>query len=91
VPWAAIFDKREPLAISNPPFSQRLVLPTCLLQAVATLCRPNSKNEKKRLKLGMIGRLKNAKKELQPLGDRSVELGLGLCFQQSVYGGWVAG
>jgi hypothetical protein len=43
--------------------------------------------------LGGIGLLKNIKRELRPVGDRSVELGLGFCFQQSVYPrvGYVAG
>jgi len=31
---------------------------------------------------------KKREKRLRPLGDRSVELGLGLCFQQKCYGGW---
>jgi hypothetical protein len=35
---------------------------------LATLCRPNSKNEKEGLKLSLIGRLKSTKKDL----DRSV-------------------
>jgi hypothetical protein len=45
------------------------------------------------VKLGGIGLLKNIKRELRPVGDRSVELGLGFCFQQSVYPrvGYVAG
>jgi hypothetical protein len=54
---------------------------------IATLCRPNSRNEKTRLKLGRVGRLKNTKKELRPVGDRSVEWHFGFCFQQNVYGG----
>jgi len=57
-------------------------------QSVTTLCRPNSENEKTRLKLGQIGPLKNTKKGFDRSVDRSVELGLGFCYQQSVYGGW---
>jgi len=61
------------------------------LQPVATLCRPDSKNEKTRLKLSLIEALKSGKKELRPFGDRSVELGFDFCFQQNAYGGWVYG
>src|SRR5215472_11845929 len=53
----------------------------------ATLCRPDSKNEKTRLKLSLIEALKNGKKALRPVGHRSVELGFGFCFQQNAYGG----
>jgi hypothetical protein len=53
-------------------------------ESIATLCRPNSKNEKRRPKLGQIGPLKNAKKGFDRSVDRAVELGLSLCFQQSV-------
>jgi len=45
------------------------------------------KNGKRRLKLNRIGPLKNAKQELRPFGDRSVELGLRLYFQQRFMGG----
>jgi len=38
-----------------------------------------------------IGALKNGEKGLRPFGHRSVELGLGFCFQQSSMGGGVAG
>jgi len=41
--------------------------------------------------LGQIRPLKNAKKGFWPLGHRSVELGLGLCYQQSAMGGGVSG
>jgi hypothetical protein len=57
----------------------------------ATLCRPDSKNEKTRLKLTAIEALKNAKKGLRPLGHRSVELRFDVCFQQNAYGGWGPG
>jgi hypothetical protein len=30
-------------------------------------------------------------KRLRPLGDCSVELGVGLCFQQNAYAGWGSG
>jgi len=61
------------------------------LQPVATLCRPNSKNGKPRLKLSLIEALKSGEKGLRPFGDRSVELGFDFCFQQNAYGGWVYG
>jgi hypothetical protein len=57
----------------------------------ATLCRPNSKNEKTRLKLTAIEALKNGKNGVRPVGHRSVELGFDLCFQQSSRGGGVRG
>jgi hypothetical protein len=37
--------------------------------------------------LGQIGPLKNTKKGFDRSVDRSVELGLGFCYQQSGYGG----
>jgi len=60
-------------------------------QGVATLCRPDSKNEKTRLKLSLIEALKNGKKGLRPFGHRSVEVRFDFCFQQNAYGGWVYG
>jgi len=51
------------------------------IQRIATLCRPNSKNEKTMLKLIAIGRLNNPKKGFDRSVDRSVESRLGLCFQ----------
>jgi hypothetical protein len=57
-----------------------------------TLCRPNSENEKTRLKLTAIGALENDKQGLRPLGHRSVEWQSNLCFQQIVYprvGSWL--
>jgi hypothetical protein len=57
----------------------------------ATLCRPDSKNGKRRRKLGPIRPLKNAKEGLRPLGHRSVELRFDVCFQQSAMGGGVYG
>ena len=57
----------------------------------ATLCRPDSKNEKTRLKLNPIGVPKNGEKGLRPLGHRSVEWHFDLCFQQRSYGGWGRG
>jgi hypothetical protein len=56
-----------------------------------TLCRPNSKNGKTRLKLSRIEALKNGKKGFDRSVDSSVELGFGVCFQQSSMGGWVYG
>jgi len=53
----------------------------------ATLCRPNSKNGKIRLKLGLIRPPKNAKNDFDRSVDRSVELHFGFCFQQSTMGG----
>ncbi len=61
------------------------------LWTVATLCLPNSKNGKRRLKLSPIRPLKNAKKGFDRPVDRSVELRFGLCFQQRSTPGWVAG
>jgi hypothetical protein len=58
---------------------------------IATLCRPDSWNEKTGPKLTAIGALKNVKKGFDRAVDRSVELGLGFCFEQRSYGGWVAG
>jgi hypothetical protein len=43
------------------------------LQDVATLCRPNSKNGKTRLKLSLIEAMKNGKNGVRPVGHRSVE------------------
>jgi len=58
------------------------------LGQLATLCRPNSKNGKRRLKLGRIGPLKNTKKGFDRSVDRPVELHFGVCFQQRSIGGW---
>jgi hypothetical protein len=60
-------------------------------QSVTTLCRPDSKNEKTRLKLSLIEALKSGKKDFDRSVDRSVELGFDFCFQQNAYGGWVYG
>jgi hypothetical protein len=57
----------------------------------ATLCRPDSKNEKTRLKLSLVEALKNGKKAFDSSVDRPFELGFGFCFQQNAYGGWVYG
>jgi len=43
------------------------------------------KTKKNRLKLGSIRPLKNTKKAFDRSVDRSVELRLGLCYQQNVY------
>jgi hypothetical protein len=61
------------------------------LQPVATLCRPDSKNEKTTLKLSRIEALKNGKKGFDRSVDRTVELRFDFCFQQNAYGGWVYG
>jgi hypothetical protein len=45
----------------------------------------------KTTKMTPIRRAKTRKKELRPVGHRSVELRLGVCFQQNAYGGGVAG
>ena len=54
---------------------------------LATLCRPNSKNEKEGLKLSLIGRLKSTKKDL----DRSVTARskgtLAFVFNKALWGG----
>jgi hypothetical protein len=63
----------------------------CRLLAVATLCRPNSKKGKRKLKLGQIQPLKNRKKIFRPFGHRSVEVGLGFYYQQNAYPGWGCG
>jgi hypothetical protein len=60
-------------------------------QGVATLCRPDSKNEKTRLKLSRIRPLKKDEKRFRPVGHRSVEMGFDFCFQQTLMGGWVYG
>jgi hypothetical protein len=52
---------------------------------LTTLCRPNSKNAKRRLKFDQIRPLKNAKKGFDRSVDRSVELRLGFCYQQKSY------
>jgi hypothetical protein len=52
----------------------------------ATLCRPNSKNEKTGRKLIAIRALKNVKKRGRQAFERPFELGFGLCFQQNVQG-----
>jgi hypothetical protein len=57
------------------------------MKAFATLCRLDSKNGKSRLKLSRLGLLKNMKNGFDRPVDRSVELGLSYCFQQSGYGG----
>lgn len=72
------------MAISQRVCCKSFALGTC--QSVTTLCRPNSENEKTRLKLDQIRPLKNTKKNFDRPVDRSVELGLGFCYQQSVYG-----
>jgi hypothetical protein len=61
------------------------------LLPVATLSRPDSKNEKTRLKLTAIEALKNGKKGFDRSVDSSVELGSDFCFQQNAYGGWGPG
>jgi hypothetical protein len=76
--------KTEQLAISN----WQLAKP---LYRFATLCRPDTKKEKSRLKLSAVGGLKNEERRLRPLGHRSVELHFGVCLQQNAYGGWVYG
>jgi hypothetical protein len=82
-----IFDNKQ-LANSN---WQLASLAPRSFQGVATLCRPDSRNEKTRLKLSRIEPLKNGKKGLRPFGHRTVELGFDFCFQQNAYGGWVYG
>jgi hypothetical protein len=61
------------------------------LLPVATLCRPDSKNEKTGRKLTAIEALKNVKMRGRQAFDRPFELGLSLCFQQNVQGGGVCG
>ena len=73
----------ENLALSSQPKRK--------LQPVATLCRPDSKNEKTRLKMSLIGALKNGEKGFDRSVDSSVEFGFDFCFQQNAYGGWVYG
>jgi hypothetical protein len=51
------------------------------MEPFATLCRPDTRNEKNRLKLTAIEVLKNGKNGFDCPVDRSVELGLGFCFQ----------
>jgi hypothetical protein len=70
----------QPSAFSNQP-KQRL----------ATLCRPDSKNRKRRLKLTWIGSLKNVEKGHRQPFDRPFELGFDLYFQQKAMGGGVSG
>ncbi|HEY2117514.1 MAG TPA: hypothetical protein VGJ51_20600 [Candidatus Angelobacter sp.] len=53
-------------------------------QGVATLCRPDSKNEKTRLKLSLIEALKNGKKWFDSSVDSPFELHFDFCFQQNV-------
>jgi hypothetical protein len=49
----------------------------------ATLCRPDTWNEKTGLKLGRIRLAKNAKNRFDRSVDSTVELGFGFCFQQN--------
>jgi hypothetical protein len=65
---------------------ENLVASAARLSQVATLCRPDSRNEKIKLKLSRIGLLKNIKNGFDRPVDRSVELGFGLCFQQNLMG-----
>jgi len=58
---------------------------------VATLCRPDSQNEKIMLKLSQIELLKNIKNGFDRSVDRSVELHFAFCLQQKLYGGWGRG
>src|SRR5689334_7564792 len=67
-------------------FPQRETVAFCVLGKFATPCRPDSQNQKTRLKLSQIGLLKNIKKWLRQPFDRPVELHFGLCFQQSAMG-----
>ena len=67
------------MAISNWP-----VLAPLGMWRAATLCRPDSWNEKTGLKLTSIEAPKNAKKGFDRSVDSAVELGLGFCFQQNV-------
>jgi hypothetical protein len=82
-----IFDNKQ-LANSN---WQLASLAPRSFQGVATLCRPDSKNEKTRLKLSRIEALKSGKKGFDRSVDCPVELHFGFCFQQNAYGGWVYG
>jgi hypothetical protein len=81
----------EARRISTPPSQQRARrgprFCAAQLWQIATLCRPNSRNEKTRLKLSQIGPLKNRKNGFQPFGHRSVELHFDFCFQQNAYAG----
>jgi hypothetical protein len=61
------------------------------MKTVTTLCRPDSKNEKIRLKLNLVRPAKNAKTGFDRSVDRPVELHFTFCFQQNAYGGWVSG
>jgi hypothetical protein len=61
------------------------------LSQVATLCRPDTWNEKKGPKLTATRALKNGKTGFDRSVDRTVELGFDFCFQQNAYGGWVYG
>jgi len=55
-------------------------------QCVTTLCRPDSKNEKTRLKLSLIEALKSGKKSFDRSVDSPVELHFTFCFQQNLWG-----
>jgi len=56
--------------VEGPGFAPRSFL------CVATLCRPDSKNEKTRLKLTAIEALKNGKKGLRPFGRQDCRIGV---------------
>jgi hypothetical protein len=56
------------------------------MKTARDLCRPNTLIEKKLVKLTAIEALKNANKGFDSSVDSTVELGLGFCFQQRVYG-----
>jgi hypothetical protein len=52
---------------------------------------PTEANQQRQGRYNVIQGRKNVKKGFDRSVDRSVELGLGLCFQQNVYGGWGSG
>jgi hypothetical protein len=57
--------------------AKRLVLG----ESIATLCRPDTWDEKTGRKLTAIEALKNVKNDFDRSVNRSVELGLAFCFQ----------
>jgi hypothetical protein len=56
-------------------------------ESIATLCRPDTWDEKTGPKLTAIEARKNVKNDFDRSVDRSVESGLSLYLQQNAYGG----
>ena len=67
---------------------QQLAFSTQPKYGPATLCRPNSKNGKRRLKLGPVGAAEKREKGLRQLCRKDCRIGVGPLLSIKVLGGW---